>query len=218
MHVAVSIVTFRNVDDIVVCLKALSRSTYADFEVLICENGGREAFERMKAAIPAKLPGGQVVRVVLSPVNVGYAAGVNRCMREVPDADAWWVLNPDTEPHVDALKYLVERLDVGDCDLVGGTVYTAGGLVELRAGGWRPMMGRTFSIGQGDQLDGPFDAAAIEGAAAYVSGACMLVSRRFVETAGFLREDFFLYCEEVEWCLRGKDAAGICGRCAGLAL
>ena len=88
MHVAVCIVTFRNVDYIVVCLNALARSTYADFEVVICENGGPEAFERMAAAIPAKLPGGQPVRAVLSAGNLGYAAGVNRCLREAPDADA----------------------------------------------------------------------------------------------------------------------------------
>jgi GT2 family glycosyltransferase len=31
----------------------------------------------------------------------------------------------------------------------------------------------------------------------------MLVSRRFVEIAGPMREDYFLYAEEVEWCLRG---------------
>jgi hypothetical protein len=34
----------------------------------------------------------------------------------------------------------------------------------------------------------------------------MLVSRRFVETAGPMREDYFLYCEEVEWCLRAQRA------------
>ena len=31
----------------------------------------------------------------------------------------------------------------------------------------------------------------------------MLVGRRFLETVGPMREDYFLYCEEVEWCLRG---------------
>jgi hypothetical protein len=38
----------------------------------------------------------------------------------------------------------------------------------------------------------------------YLNGACMLVSRRFVERAGCMRSDYFLYCEEVEWCLRAR--------------
>jgi GT2 family glycosyltransferase len=37
----------------------------------------------------------------------------------------------------------------------------------------------------------------------YASGASMLVSRRFLERVGPMREEYFLYAEEVEWCLRG---------------
>ena len=36
----------------------------------------------------------------------------------------------------------------------------------------------------------------------YVVGAPMLVSQRFLDRIGRMREDYFLYCEEVEWCLR----------------
>ncbi|HLZ75555.1 glycosyltransferase family 2 protein [Phenylobacterium sp.] len=205
MHVAICIVTFRNIDDIVVCLNALAHSTYADFEVVICENGGPEAFERMVAAIPATLPGGQPVNALLSAGNLGYAAGVNRCLREAPNADAWWVLNPDTDAGPTSLAALVARLSAGDCDAVAGTVYTPEGTIDSRAGGWRPWLGRTFSIGFGEALDSPADVAAVERLTAYVPGCCMLLSRRFLETAGPMREDFFLYCEEVEWCLRASD-------------
>jgi GT2 family glycosyltransferase len=34
----------------------------------------------------------------------------------------------------------------------------------------------------------------------------MLVGRRFLERVGPMREDYFLYGEEVEWCLRGRSA------------
>jgi hypothetical protein len=30
----------------------------------------------------------------------------------------------------------------------------------------------------------------------------MMFGRRFVEVTGPMREEYFLYCEEVEWCLR----------------
>lgn len=205
MHVAVCIVTFRNVDDVQRCLAALARSTYADFEVAICENGGAEAFARLEAVLPKALPGGQGVRAVASDGNPGYAAGVNRCLRETPDADAWWVLNPDTDAEPEALAALVERLQAGGCDAVAGTVYTPERTIDSRAGGWRPWLGRTFSIGFGEPLDSPADVAGVERLTSYVPGCCMLLSRRFLETVGPMREDFFLYCEEVEWCLRASD-------------
>src|SRR3954471_4207611 len=45
MHVAVAIVGYRNADDVCACVTALARSTHDDFEVVICENGGGDAFE-----------------------------------------------------------------------------------------------------------------------------------------------------------------------------
>ena len=92
MHVAICIVGFRNPHDIVECLAALDRSTYAGFEVVICENGGAEAFAALTRTVPGKLPGGQSVRVVDAHGNLGYAGGINLCMAAAPAADAWWVL------------------------------------------------------------------------------------------------------------------------------
>src|SRR4051812_404076 len=104
MHVAICIVAFRNPDDVNVCLKALARSTYTDFEVVICENGGTEAYERLTALLPTALPGGQTVRAVDGGGNLGYGGGVNRALSAAPAAGVWWVLNPDTEPQVGALQ------------------------------------------------------------------------------------------------------------------
>ena len=36
----------------------------------------------------------------------------------------------------------------------------------------------------------------------YVTGASCVASRRFLETVGLMREDYFLYYEEVDWALR----------------
>jgi N-acetylglucosaminyl-diphospho-decaprenol L-rhamnosyltransferase len=198
MHVVICIVGYRNVDDIENCLEAVAASNHRDFEVVICENGGKASFETLEARLPRTLRGGQVVTMLMASMNLGYAGGVNRCI-QVPTtiaADAWWVLNPDTMVHPDALSALVRRLNVGDCDLVGGTLLSRTGSVESRAGRWRPWLARCETICAGD-------VETIERQASFISGACMLVSRRFLEGVGPMREDYFLYCEEVEWCLRG---------------
>src|ERR1700745_947012 len=122
MHIAVAIVGLRNPDDIATCVGALGRSDYADFEVIICENGGLEAYAALTASLPPSLPGGQKVRAVQAPGNLGYAGGINVCLRETPDADAWWILNPDTLPAPTAMSAQVERLAAGDCDAVARTI------------------------------------------------------------------------------------------------
>ena len=203
MHVAVCIVGFRNSEDILNCLNALEASDYADFEVVICENGGSEAYGALKAVLPATLAAGQNVHAVAATSNLGYGGGVNVCMAETSAADAWWILNPDTRPSPAALRALVQRFSEGDCDIVGGTIHFRDGIVESHGGRWHSWLSRAESIGYGAPLERAIDPTALERALVYFSGASMLVSRRMLLTAGPMREDYFLYCEEVEWCLRG---------------
>lgn len=204
LHVAVVIVGFRNAGDIAACLQALEQSTHADFEVVVCENGGRAAFEALRRSVPERLAGGQPVRLVDAGANLGYGGGVNRGMAEAPDADAYWVLNPDTKPEPGALAACVARLAEGDCDAVGCTLYTPDGRVQAYGGQWQWLLGRAVAIGHGAETSAAVSAADVERRQSFISGAAALVSRRFLETVGPMREDYFLYCEEVEWFLRGR--------------
>jgi N-acetylglucosaminyl-diphospho-decaprenol L-rhamnosyltransferase len=202
-HICVSIVGFRNVGDIVNCLEALGHCTYADFGVVICENGGPTAYQALIAAIPPRLPGGQTVHVVLAPTNLGYAGGVNVCIRAAPEAAAWWVLNPDTEPHPDAMGKLWHRLEAGDVDAVGGTIFLGNGKVQSYGGQWQSWLARAVSIGHSTAANIKPNEVEIERRQNYLNGASMMIGQSFLRTNGLMREEYFLYCEEVEWCLRG---------------
>ena len=91
MHVTICIVGYRNSAEIVQCLDALSRSTHHDFEVVITENGGDAAHAELTRAVPARLDGGQTVTCLNAGANLGYAGGVNICIRARPDSGAWWI-------------------------------------------------------------------------------------------------------------------------------
>lgn len=203
MHVAVCIVAFRNPEDVVSCLHSLSTTAYADFEVIICENGGSEAFRALSAVVPDTLARGQRVRTVLAAGNLGYAGGVNLCLEHSPSADAWWILNPDTEVHADAMGHMVKRLSLGDCEAVGCSIRLPNDCVQSHGGRWRPWLARAVSLGHGSSPSATPDAKNIERDQNYLNGASMMMGRRFLETVGPMREEYFLYCEEVEWCLRG---------------
>src|SRR3546814_8538243 len=112
-------VGFRNLPAIQRWLGALEASTYRDFEILICENGGDQAFSELVHALPSALPGGQPIRAVKAPGNVGYAGGVNIGMKETATASAWWILIPDTLTDPDALAPLSARRGKEDWPAVG---------------------------------------------------------------------------------------------------
>jgi len=214
MHVAVCIVGYRNAPDVVRCLQALALSTHADFEVVVCENGGPAAYDALRQAVPSQLAAGQPVRLISAPDNPGYAGGVNRCLAAAAGAEAWWVLNPDTVPSPGALEAMCAHLADGGHGAVGCTVYYPDETVESRGGRWRRWLARAESLEHSKPLDAPVDTAAVERALNYLNGASMLVGRGFLERTGPMREDYFLYAEEVEWCLRGR----LRGQTLGLAV
>ncbi len=113
------------------------------------------------------------------------------------------MLNPDTSPDPAALSGLLDRLRQGDCHAVGGTIQLSDGRVQAYGGRWQRWLARAVSLGHGCDITAPVEPLQVEARQNFLNGASMLVGRQFVETAGPMREDYFLYCEEVEWCLRG---------------
>ena len=200
-HVAVVIVGYRNAGDIARCLAALEKSTYRDFEIVICENGGGEAFAALQSQLPSALPNGQPVKLIQAPGNRGYASGINIAMTGSRDADAWWILNPDTEPSPGAMAALVVRAAQG-CDAVGGAIHFPSGEIQSFGGVWSSWRAKGIALGYGAPTDTKPDIAVIERTQNYLSGASMFVGRTFAAVAGPMEERYFLYCEEIDWFLR----------------
>ena len=227
--VIVSIVGYRNADDVSACLRALARSEHREFIVSVCENGGGRAFDALISnlqgiAEPSSealqpdddriertwsgvlLPHGQPIHVLQAKSNFGFASGVNLTIRQFvkePNWSAVWLLNPDAEPEPDALAALVARSGETGAAIVGSRlIFRATDRVQLYGGRWRPLIARGFNIGLNAPKDAAVDVSEIEQSMTYVSGASLYATRAFVNEAGLMDEDYFLYGEEVDWCMR----------------
>jgi GT2 family glycosyltransferase len=156
--------------------------------------------------VRAKLPNGQPVFLHEARGNLGYAGGVNAALSRLADDPDWqavWILNPDTKLDRNALAAALARLQAGGYGIVGSRlVLEATRRIHLYGGRWRTLLARGFNIGLGAPGDAAADVDDIERQMTYVCGAAMLVSRRFIEEIGLMDDRYFLYCEEVDWCLR----------------
>jgi len=200
--VAIIIVSFHSLADIVRCLAALEKSTWSRFRVVICENGGEDAYRKLRASLPAQLETGQTIELLSAPGNPGYAGGINLAIDHTAPADAYWILNPDTRPDPGALAAMMARLDHGDCTAVGHDLLSGDGRLGARGGLWLKWSARAISLDKGKPWQPISDVRALESRINYITGASLLVSRGFWQRVGKMRDDYFLYCEEVEWCLR----------------
>lgn len=202
MNITIIIVAFKNLDDVRACLHALENQSYRHFDIVICENGSQEDYLRLQEAIESEFAGKLPVKVINDPDNSGYAGGINRAIAAADDADAYWILNPDTQPAPNALAALLHRLHSAKADAVGGLIYLPDGLIRSCGGHWVAWAAYVKGLGLGRKLSDPPCPQEVEKSLSYISGACMFVSRNFVERTGPMREEYFLYAEEVEWCLR----------------
>ena len=228
-RVVIAIVATDEAKNLVGCLGSLKNSIYREFSVVICENGGREAFERDVREL-SEVPGmseadaelddrlgaaegrrfrlgedGRVVRILRSRENRGYSGGVNFCIAAAgTDWDFIWVLNPDTFPEPNAIGALVRRQAEGGYGIVGSKiVFVAGGRVQLWGGlKYLPLLGRARSLGHGQPAEVTPDLREVEKALDVVAGTAMFVSKDYINTIGVMDEDFFVYHEDSEWSLR----------------
>jgi GT2 family glycosyltransferase len=199
------------------CLQTLKREAGdITYETLLVDNASRDGSADM---VQQEFP---EVRLVRSPVNLGFAAGNNRTFH-LAQGRYILLLNSDAFLRPGALSKAVEHMEKNaDVDL-------GGGWLTDRDNAWQPSA-RMFPSPLNDFLTlfglaakfprsclcGPFDrtwADPLEASAVdWVPGALAIIRHKVLEQVGYFDEAFFLYYEEVD--LRRRiQAAGY--RCAG---
>jgi len=170
------------------------------------------ASEDGSAAAVEDLP----VRVIDSRRNGGFAFGVNI---GVAAGTAPWILllNPDARIDPQDLRALVAT---GEADpavaVVGPRLLSADGTLALsqrRFARLRSTWGqalfahRLFPLAAWtDEVVRDRDLYSKAGSPEWLSGACMLVRRTALDAVGGLDEGYFLYCEDMDLCLRLRAA------------
>jgi len=77
---------------------------------------------------------------------------------------------------------------------------------------YNPWFGLVREIGAGEPDRGQWDSISFH--LDYVIGASMFVTRGFMDEVGLMEEDYFLYYEELDWNLRGKEKDWRIGYCS----
>jgi GT2 family glycosyltransferase len=195
------VLNHRETIDTLRCLGALGKVRFRPLTRLVVDNAsgpGEVAWLRSAGAT-----------VVESGGNLGYAGGNNVGIRLAlgAGAEAVWVVNPDVYAERTSLRRLVRVLrrhpEVGivgprllEADSAVPRIQSDGGRIVWEAGGRSELIGRGTAPGRGEGMQ----------LVDFVPGAAMLVRRRVFEDVGLLPEEFFLYFEETDFCVRAAAA------------
>lgn len=148
------------------------------------------------------------VHVVEAP-NDGYAAGINRGVRDLPPGAPVLVLNPDVVLDAGSVPALLSRLADPEVGVVAPRILDGDGVLtpSLRR---EPTLLRALGLGftgrpaLSEDITDPrlYDRPAVVG---WATGAVLLVRRECHDSLGGWDESFFLFSEETDFSLRARD-------------
>jgi GT2 family glycosyltransferase len=199
---AVQIVNYRTRSYLERCLATviadLERSGL-DYEVALLDNDSGESLDDLAARYAR-------CRAFAAPTNLGFGGGHNLLARQT-EAPYLLFLNPDvelvSEGGIARLLDLVrgdDRVKVVGPKLLGGNGY-AQRWDHGRLHGLRAQISLRAGHGYWRETDRRLDVA-------WVSGAVMLIERAAFDAVGGFDENFFLYKEDEDLCLRVRQAGG----------
>jgi hypothetical protein len=200
------VVTYQSERWIRGCLSSLRAEAPPATEIVVVDNASTDA------TLAVAREGAPEAIVDALPVNTGFAAAAN-CGAARASGRYLLFLNPDAELRAGAVQALLGHLEAHPTVAAAGprlcypdgtpqdAAFTYPSLLMT----WLeffPRPGRLLHSRLNGRLPS-LDGCPI--AVDYPLGACMLVRRSAWEQVGPFDEGFFMYCEEVDWCMRARQ-------------
>lgn len=224
LDLAVIIVTW-NVRDLVLdalrtILNDLAQSGLSH-EVIVVDSASSD---QTVQAVQERFP---QVRVIASETNLGFAGGNNEALRLLGFGDcaaasaqlpnAVFLLNPDTLTEAGTVRQLYDALfERADTGVVGARLSYADGSFQHGAfafPGLRQLWAEFFPT-PGRLIEGRFNGryprslyeAGTPFEVDFMLGATMMLRREVICATGIFDPRYFMYCEEIDWQWRIRDA------------
>ncbi len=195
MKLSIIIVNFQSVSYLKKCLESIEKSINAvlDFEVIVVNNDDQELSLRKDFPFPLK--------VIKNNLNSGFGAANNFGAR-VAQGEYLFFLNPDTKLVDDSLKKMVDFAEKEKAtSIVGPKIieasrnapqpWTCGEKISLKNILFRNTIDKPWNKNEIQQVD-------------WVSGTALFISKSLFDKLGGFDENFFMYFEDQDLCLRGK--------------
>jgi len=196
------VLTWNGKDDTLECLRSLQKVTYSNFKILVVDNA---SVDGTTEAILKEFPD---VEVVINKSNLRFAGGNNVGIQKALDQSAKYImlLNNDTVVEKNFLNNLLDAAEKNSLiGIVGPKIFFhgdprriwyAGGKIEW----WK---GWISHIGVRQIDNGQYD---IQSETDYITGCCLLVKSEVINRVGMLDENYFIYGEDADWCIRTARA------------
>lgn len=203
--VAIIIINWNNYKDTNECLNSLEDLSYTDFIVYLVDNASvDDSLNRLEDDYinnKYKLK----ITFIKTNINGGFAYGNNVGIKKAMEDNYkyFWLINNDTIIDKDSLSELMNALASDNkIGIVGSKIlYYNTNKIWFAGGKVNTFSGNTKHLGLNESDNKDYDKLK---QVDYVSGCSLLIKKEVIDEIGLMKEDYFLYYEETDWCIKAK--------------
>lgn len=200
--VFIVILNYNTINDTLECITSLKSIDYTNYEIVVVDNSETmDCYNLLKDKF-------NEYKIIRTDKNLGYANGNNIGIKYALDngADYICVLNNDVVVEENFLSKIVGVLNKNkDVGIAGpciceykdrSKVQCAGATISLYTGlTKRVAKGMSYNNNNKENM-----------AVDFLGGACFVCKRQVLEKIGLIPENYFLFFEETEFCIRAQKA------------
>lgn len=213
MKVGIVILNYNGVANTLDCLQSLKKLNSADLsiDIIVVDNHSQDGSQKSLSKVKG-------INFIQNSQNLGYSGGNNIGIRYAlrNKAELILILNNDTTIDKNTLLHLEKRSR--QADIISPKIYFSPGFefhkkryrsnelgkIIWYAGGeidWENIIGKHVGVDEVDngQFNKPCEVD-------FATGAAMFIKREVFEKVGFFDEKYFLYLEDMDFCVRAKKA------------
>jgi GT2 family glycosyltransferase len=183
-------------------LESIRRLTYPKKEVIVIDNNSTDSSVEI---IRKEFPEFQLVQ---NNKNLGFAAGMNKGIKRAKGS-LILLYNNDAISHPASLSILVKRILSDDSiGMAGGLIlfYKPNNIIWSSGGMFDFLTGTIWSEGLGQPYSKDTVCHKTLNDIDYLSGCVLLIKKEVFEKIGLLDEGFFMFGDDIDFCLRARRA------------
>jgi hypothetical protein len=183
------------------CIKSVLKSSYQNYLVIVVDNASTDNSVKLLEEFNNKIV------IIKNNENLGFSGANNIGIKYALENECEYILllNNDTEIDKDLIKNMVDSSMKNNNAIISPKIYyyNEPNMIWSAGGGLNWKKGLSFHYGQ-DEIDkGQYNK---QKEIDFATGCCILIHKSVFDKIGFLAEEYFLYFEDTDFCVRAKRA------------
>lgn len=210
IKVYIIIINYGEPEHSIECLQSIIDNNYKYFHVVVVDVSNiNQSRNKLNKWIDKKKE--NRCTIINEDKNNGFAhannIGIKYAIKK-DDCDYLWILNNDTVIEKDSLlhlkNYYEEKKIERNIGFLGSKImdYEDPNIIQNLGGTFNKWSGYSVLVGMGEKDIGQYERKNTQ--IDYVVGASMFFSPSLINNIGLMPEDYFLYYEDIDWCLTAQ--------------